>query len=222
MSVTPESVRALLTSEDYGDRLSGLNQLRQLDPAIAFELIQPTIVDPQARVRYAAVSQMDSLGSVNLPLTSELLRARLLTDSEIDVRSAAADAIAALQLSDLFDDLATAYMQTNEWLLQFSIVAALGEMGEPRSYDLLLSALNSDNGLLQAAAIGSLGELGDRRAIPHIIPFAESDDWQIRYRTAQALARLGGAEVQATLQRLSQDSVAHIAEAAQQGLTGSP
>ncbi|NJL01424.1 MAG: HEAT repeat domain-containing protein [Spirulinaceae cyanobacterium RM2_2_10] len=218
MTATPESARALLNSDDYGDRLSGVNQLRQLDPALAFELIQPAITDANSRVRYSAVSQMDSLGSVDLATTQALLRERLLTDSEIDVRSAAADAIAALKLTALFEELANAYEQTEEWLLQFSIVAALGEMGDPRGYDLLITALDSDNALLQTAAIGSLGELGDRRAVPHITRFADSDDWQLRHRTAQALARLNGADAQATLQRLSQDSTAQVAEAAQRGL----
>jgi HEAT repeat protein len=58
MSVTPESVKELLRSDDFGQRLSAVNQLRQLDPAIAFELIQPAIADQSVRVRYAAVSQM--------------------------------------------------------------------------------------------------------------------------------------------------------------------
>ncbi len=218
MSVTPDSVRALLNSEDYGDRLSGVNQLRQLELSLAFELIQPLIVDEQARVRYAAVSQLDTLGPVNPAVAQALLRERLLTDSEIDVRAAAADAIAALRLTDLFPDLLAAYEQSQDWLLQLSILASLGEMGDPRGYDLLIQALATDSDLLQTAAIGSLGELGDRRAISHLAPFVDSDDWQLRHRTAQALGRLGGEEAQALLQRLCQDSIDTVATAAQYGL----
>ncbi len=219
MSVTSDSVRALLSSEDYGDRLSGLAQLRQLDDVVAFELVKPLINDVNARVRYSAVSQMDRLGAIDRVAAQPLLRDRLLTDSEIDVRAAAADAIAALKLTELFDDLVTSYERTDEWLLQFSIIAALGEMGDPRSYEMLLRALDSENGLVQTVAIGSLGELGDPRAIPHLTRFADSDDWQLRQRTAQALGRLGGDEAESTLQRLSQDSLPAVAEAAQHGLT---
>ena len=68
MSVTPESVQELLSSEDFGKRLSGVNQLRLLYPAIAFQMIQLPIADKNVRVRYAAVSQLASLGKQNLPL----------------------------------------------------------------------------------------------------------------------------------------------------------
>jgi len=40
MSVTPESVKQMLSSENLGDRLRAVNQIRELEPAIAFELVQ--------------------------------------------------------------------------------------------------------------------------------------------------------------------------------------
>ena len=93
MSITPESVEQLLSSDDYGDRLRGLNQLRQLDPAIAFPLLQPLLGDNNVRVRYAAVSQMANLGKQDLQTSLELLRDRLINDPETDVKAAAADAL---------------------------------------------------------------------------------------------------------------------------------
>jgi HEAT repeat protein len=62
MTITPESIEQQLQSENLGDRLRAVNDLRQLDPPIAFELVQPAIVDKSARVRYAAVSQMTTIG----------------------------------------------------------------------------------------------------------------------------------------------------------------
>ncbi|MCY7285208.1 MAG: HEAT repeat domain-containing protein, partial [Cyanobacteria bacterium CAN_BIN43] len=63
---TPEAVQELLSSEDFGKRLSGVNQLRTLDPDLAFTMIQPAIADKNVRVRYAAVSQVATLGKQNL------------------------------------------------------------------------------------------------------------------------------------------------------------
>ena len=41
MSVTPEAIKQKLSSEDLGDRLRAVNQIRELsDQAIAFELVQ--------------------------------------------------------------------------------------------------------------------------------------------------------------------------------------
>ncbi len=219
MSITPESVQELLDSDDYGDRLRGVNQLRQLQQGTAFKMVQPLVGDQNARVRYSAVSQFDTLGNQDLQTSLKLLRDRLLHDSEADVQAAAADALGALKITEAFEDLAKLYHNTSEWLIQFSIIATLGEMGDPRGFELLKEALDSDNNLLQTAAIGSFGELKDPRAIPLIIPYAEDSDWQIRYRLVQALGNIGGEQAQATIEKLAQDEVGQVAEEAKRHLT---
>ncbi|MEC4803001.1 MAG: HEAT repeat domain-containing protein [Jaaginema sp. PMC 1079.18] len=218
MSVTPESVQTLLDSADYGDRLSGVNQLRDLEPALAFNMVLPLINDPHARVRYSAISLMDTLGGEDLAKSQELLRDRLLRDSESDVKAAAADALAALKLSDTYDDLKNAYYESDDWLLQMSIVAAIGVMGCPQAFDLLVDAVQSDNLLIQTAAVGAFGDLGDARAISLLTPLVTHPDWQSRYRVAQTLNRLGGEEAKAALATLAQDEVEQIAQEAQKNL----
>ncbi len=209
MTITPESVEALLQSPDFGDRMRALNQIRTLEPAIGFALIKPAITDSNARIRYAAVCQLAILGHQDPAQTQVLLRERL-EDSEFDVQAAAADAIAALKLVDAFDDLQALYARSTEWLVRFSIVAALGELGDPRGFDLLVDALNSGEDLLQTVAVGALGELGDARAVPLLIPLISHPDWQIRYRLVQALSRFSGPEVEAALQHLAQDDLEQI------------
>ena len=214
MAITPESVNKLLHSTDFSDRIRGINQLRQLKPQIAFELVQPLITDKNVRVRYAAVSQLDTLGSVDAQKSLELLLDRLHNDPEADVRATAADALGGLKLTQAFPDLAKVYHETSEWLIQFSIIAALGELGDPRGFELLQQALASDNNLLQTTAIGALGELEDPKAIALLLPFAHNPDWQIRHRLAQALGRLGGDEAIATLQLLAEDDFEVVAQEA--------
>ncbi|NER88999.1 phycobilisome degradation protein NblB [Moorena sp. SIO3A2] len=218
MTVTRESVQELLNSTDFGQRISGLNQLRQLEPSVAFELIQPLVNDNNVRIRYGAVSQLDTLGDQDLTVSLTLLRDRLLNDPEPDVIAAAADSLSALKLTEAYDDLERTYHQTTEWIIKFSIIAALGELGEPRSFQILEDALKSDTSLIQTAAISSLGELGDPRAVPLLIPFATNSDWQIRYRLVQALVNLGGEEARAVLETLANDSVEQVASVAQEGL----
>lgn len=218
MSVTRESVQQLLSSEDFGQRISGINQLRQLEPSVAYELIQPVVTDNNTRVRYAAVSQLDTLGNQDLQKTLTLLRDRLLNDAEPDVQAAAADAMGALKLTQAYEDLQRVYHQSSEWLVQFSIIATLGELGDPRGFELLQEALSSDTSLIQMAAISSLGELGDVRAVSLLIPYATNPDWQVRYRVAQALGRLGGSQTRPTLETLANDSVEQVAREAKTGL----
>jgi HEAT repeat protein len=213
MSVTSESVRALLDSSDFGDRLRAVNQLRQLEREIGFELILRAVNDAHPRVRYAAVSQLATLGQHNLSQASAILRGRL-RDPDPDVQAAAADSIGALQLTEAFEELQQLYNTSSEWLVRFSIVAGLGSLGDRRGFEMLVNALDSDNELLKTVAIGSLGELGDRRAIGLLTPYATDPDWQIRFRVVQALGHLDGPDVRDTLQAMAQDTVEQVAQEA--------
>lgn len=219
MTINSESVQILLKSDSFSDRLKGINKLRQIDEKEAFDLIQPLIKDKNARLRYAAVSMLDTIGQVDLEKSLEILRDRLYNDTEGDVKAAAADAIAALKLTEGFPDLEKVYRESSDWLIQFSIIAALGEFGDARGFDLLMEALESENSLIQTSAISSLGELGDKKAIALLIPFHDNPDWQIRHRLAQALAKLGGSEVIPTLEKLAQDDMEIVAQEAKNYLS---
>ncbi|MEC4816387.1 MAG: HEAT repeat domain-containing protein [Scytonema sp. PMC 1069.18] len=218
MSVTPESVQQMLSSQDLGDRLRAVNQIRDLEPAVGFELIQTAISDSNSRVRYSAVSQLDTLGSQDIDLTLNILRDRLLNDPEADVQAAAADCLGALKLQEAFEDLQQIYQTSPEWIVKFSIIATLGELGDPRSFDLLKQALSSDNELVKTAAVSSLGDLGNREAIPLLIPYATNPDWQLRYRLVQALSRLGGDDAKSVLETLAHDEVEAVATEAKKAL----
>jgi HEAT repeat protein len=218
MTVSAESVRELLSSENLGDRLRAVNQIRELEPNVGFELVQIAIGDSSSRVRYSALSQMDTLGSQDLDLSLQILRDRLLNDPEADVQAAAADCLGALKLQSAFEDLQNLYHSSPEWLVKFSIIAALGELGDPRSIELLKQALVSDNELIKTAAISSLGELGDPQGISLLTPYTTDPDWQVRYRVVQALTRLGGTEALAILKTMADDEVEAIATEAKKAL----
>lgn len=219
MSITPESVQMLLNSGDVGERMRGVNQLRQIDKGTAFELITTAIKDDNARIRYAAVSQMATLGQVDPNQALPILRDRLLNDTETDVQAAAADALGALKLTEAFEDLQQLYFSDSNWLLRFSIVAALGEMGDSRCFDILADALSSDESIVQTVAIGALGELRDPRALPLLLPFATNPDWQVRQRVAQALGSfLDGEQVRSTLEQLAADEQDVVASTAKYSL----
>ena len=211
----PENIDELINSENKGDRITALNLVRDLEPAIAFGYIKQLVTDKNTRVRYAAVSQLATLGSQDLSESFTILRDRLVNDPEPDVQAAAADAIGALKLTNAFDDLQHLYETTPEWLVQFSIVAALGELGDPRCLKLVQTALTNDTSLVQTAAIGSIGELGDPNGVESIIPFVTHPDWQIRYQLARSLWTLGGAVATENLAILATDDVEQVAKEAQ-------
>ncbi len=210
-----ESIDTLIASERQGDRLKALNMVRAIEPALAFGYIKQLVVDNNTRVRYAAVSQLATLGTENLTESLAILRDRLINDAEPDVQAAAADGIGALKLTAAFDDLQNLYETTPEWLVQFSIIAALGELGDPRGLKLLQTALTNETTLVQTAAIGSIGELGDPRGVESITPFITHSDWQIRYQLARALHNLGGELATKNLAILATDDVEQVASEAQ-------
>ncbi|MEO0768841.1 MAG: HEAT repeat domain-containing protein [Cyanobacteria bacterium J06649_4] len=211
-----DAIREMLQSENFGDRIKGINLLRNIDPAEALDLIAPYCDDRNTRVRYAAVSQISTLGEQDRDKAFSLLHAAL-GDPEPDVQAAAADSLGALRLTAAFDDLVELYETTPEWLVKMSVVACLGEMGEPRAFNLLQTALKSENSLVSVSAMGALGELQDERAIPLLLPYANSDDWQVRHRIAQALGHYAEhAEVSQALAALAQDSSELVAETAKQ------
>lgn len=215
MSVTPESVKELLNSDDFGKRLQAVNAMRSLEPAIAFELVQPAIVDPHDRVRYSAVSLLATVGNENREKSLAILRDRLLNDPEADVQAAAADSLGGLKLQESFDDLKQVYeAQTDSWIIRLSIIAALGELGEPRAFDLVKTALSDSNELVQTTAIVAMGELGNPEAIPLIASYISHPDWQIRYRAVQSLSQFEGEEAHKALEVLAKDSVEQVAQAA--------
>ena len=216
MSITRESVQTLLSSTDFGDRLRGVNQLRELDRAVSFEMVQPMVQDSNVRVRYAAMSQLSSLGHENPSRTLEMLRVGI-KDPEADVQAAAADCIGALHLVEAYPELKQLYISTSDWIVQMSIVATLGELGEPLAIEILESAINSGTELLIVSAIGALGELKDERAIAILEPFAQNPDSQIRYRVAQALAYFPNSiEAKAILNTMVNDSEALVSDYAKE------
>jgi HEAT repeat protein len=210
-----ESIPTLIESENKADRIKALNLIRALEPVIGFSYIKQLVTDNNTRVRYAAVSQLATLGSTDLAESLIILRDRLVNDPEPDVQAAAADAIGALKLTAAFEDLQTLYETTSEWLVQFSIVAALGELGDARGLKLLQTALTNETALVQTAAIGAIGELGDANGVESLIPFVTNPDWQIRYQLARSLRNLGGELAAQNLAILTTDDVEQVAKEAQ-------
>ncbi len=213
-----DHLTSLLSSTDLGERLHAVNQIRYLDPEPGFDLLARAAADTSARVRYAAISQIGTLSLSDPRSAIELLRRALETDSEYDVRAAAAAALGDLKQPETLADLASAYRRESEWLVQFSIVAAMGELGNPDAFDLLCEAIQQGPELVQTAAVAALGDLKDQRAIPLLEPLISAEDWQLRYRIGLALENIGGEAVRPGLVRLSQDPVEQVASQAQAAL----
>jgi HEAT repeat protein len=214
-ALTMAVLQERLGDSELGVRMAVLNQSRHLSDGERWQLMQKAATDTNARIRYAAISQMATLGHVDETTAADVLGTALRQDPEMDVRAAAADALGALKVQAALPLLAEAFTNTQDWLLQFSVIAALGELGNPEAFDLLEQATGHSNELVRIAALGALGELGDVRAVPILLGFVHDPDWQIRHRVAQALGAFHQPETFRALEQLQQDSSTQVAEAAQ-------
>ncbi len=213
-----EQLLAMLDSADLGDRLRAVNQARPLPPEQIFQVLQKASGDSSARVRYAAVSQIGSVpyGDPSEPVA--LLRGLLKEDPEFDVRAAAAASLGDLKQPQVLEDLLQSYRQETEWLVQFSIIAALGELGNVEAFDTLVEALTQGSDLTRTAAAAAIGDLGDARGIEVLQNYLTDEDWQLRYRVCLSLEKIGGEAARPGLEQLTQDPVEQVATQAQEAL----
>lgn len=194
------SVGKLLSSEDFLDRVRGINRIDEMaDVSERVSALVPIATeDPNQQVRYAAISRISNFDATALSVEDgervlNAARFVMMNDKESSCQSAAADLIAGLKLKDGFDDLVDMFNRTSDWMLKFSIAAGLGEMGDPKAFDFLVSVLNNEQEqdfLLIAAAIGALGELGDERGIPVVERFLTNEDSSIQERAKIAHSML--------------------------------
>jgi HEAT repeat protein len=213
MTITATSVSTLLSSDNLGDRLRGVNQLRELDKSIAYELVQAPIHDKNTRVRYAAVSLMDTIGDVDLTKSLDILRGGL-QDPEYDVKSAAADALGGLKLTEALPELIALYHETEEWLLKLSIVASLGAMQDQRAFTLFAESIESSVELIRMTTVQAIGDMCDPAGVDLLATVIAEPDTQIRFRVAEALGKIGGEQAQELLKQMANDSDLQVAEQA--------
>lgn len=194
-----------------------MSQSRSLPPQERFTLMCLAVKDENPRIRYDAVSQLGSIGDIDRELSQQILENALKSDPEIDVKAAAADSLGALQIKSAYPLLVEVYHSTQDWLLQLSILTALGTLGVGEAFELLAEATGSDNELVQISAIRALGDLGDDRAVAVLAPFKSHPDWQVRHALAQSLSNFSeeGREI---LTYLAQDPFPQVAESARSSL----
>jgi HEAT repeat protein len=100
-------------------------------------------------------------------------------------------------------------------------VLAVGALGDVGSTELLLEIARDDESpLVRPAAVEALGQVGDPRVIEELLPLADDGNAYLRAALAYALSSLDGdtPQVRAVLRQLQNDSVHHVAIAAERAL----
>jgi HEAT repeat protein len=157
------------------------------------------LTDPSAAIRVAALGALDRMRM----LTTDDLRSALEDpDSSVVIRAAEL----AIGLADV--DL-VAHTTRRDARIVETVAWSLGERGpdQPQA-DAAVRALvgltSHSDALVREAAVAALGAIGDPAGLPAILT-ATSDKPAVRRRAVVALAAFDGPEVDAALQRATQD-----------------
>mmetsp|Transcript_2963 Transcript_2963/g.4516 ORF Transcript_2963/g.4516 Transcript_2963/m.4516 type:complete len:262 (+) Transcript_2963:73-858(+) len=190
--LTFDEVRELLSADRQGERLRGLREAKSLPPEQALDILAEAVTNDKSQVRNMALGMLADFGHVDMKRTAELLYDRLENETELSAKSTAADSIAALRLEGAFDALVQVFQESKDWVVRMSIIAAMGELADPRAFDLLAQVIREPNTeeLISIAAIGAIGDLGDKRALQILAPLANHPDDQIRQRAQQSIQSL--------------------------------
>lgn len=81
---------------------------------------------------------------------------------------------------------------------------AFGAMGDGRALPVLLLALKDDVEL-KSTVVEALGNLGDTNAAAELLPLLDDGDKEVRQKTADALARIGGVACVPELMRVAEE-----------------
>ncbi|CAN5597984.1 hypothetical protein BH20ACT2_BH20ACT2_10470 [soil metagenome] len=165
--------------------------------------------DPDPGVRATALSALVRLGAA---AGAELAAA--LADHDPAVRRRAAEEVATtsgeeLSLLGLLHDPDPAVVEVAAW--------ACGERTppEPGAVAALAGIVTGhDDALCREAAVAALGAIGDEQGLPAILA-ATTDKATVRRRAVLALAPFDGPEVDAALERASEDRDWQVRQAAE-------
>jgi HEAT repeat protein len=74
--------------------------------------------------------------------------------------------------------------------IRLAAASALGNVGDSRAVDPLISALDDEPGVNEMAAL-ALGEIGDPRAVEPLTAILDDENWELRSSAAKALGKIG-------------------------------
>lgn len=210
-----EEIAVKLESENSGDRLVALANLRNVPAAVAFPYIEKVLNDENLQVRAMAVFALGVKPTVqSYPLLVQILE----SETDYSIRAGAAGALGYLEDERALEPLMRAFYEDTDWLVRFSAAVSLGNLKDPRASDVLVKALDSEEVVLQQAAIAALGEIKAIATVDRLLEFVRSQDWLVRQRLAEALGNLPSDQSVSALKYLEKDSHPQVSEAARLSL----
>lgn len=151
-----------LTNTDWIVRMHAAKGLGRIAETRAVPPMMPLLQDKVKAVRVEAASALARIGQAAVPPLVESLQSK-----EWLVKLHAIEALGKMQSLDTVEPLLFVLFNDPDTAVRTDAVRALGDIGDPRAVDFLLTALNDLD--VRPVVVESLGKIGDRRAVPSLI-----------------------------------------------------
>jgi HEAT repeat protein len=207
------AVPALLPRIEAKDRITReyvIAALGNLKATQAIPAIAAILADQKLGRRYIAAWSLGEIGgeSTIAPLIGAL------SDSDAEVRKYATRSLIK-QNRKAVEPLIEFLRQPQNPLAQACAVRALGDIADPRAFDVLLQQMTGPS---RGEVVTALGKLKDPRMVQTLVSVLRDSDWRVRMNAATALGPIGG-ELQAPqLEVLLEDEVNVVREWAARSL----
>lgn len=146
------------------------------------------------------------LGIISDPRAIDALL-QAMADSNFQIPEEIAKAFGELKSPHAVDTLIKVLNYQNDWRLRTYASWALGEIGNPRAGDQLLSLLDDGVGDVQQSVRHALVKLNDKRIIPKLINDLFNPQEWVRYESALLLGRIGDERALPELEQLAETHV---------------
>jgi HEAT repeat protein len=143
-------------------------------------------------VRASAIEALGLVGTKDetSALRSQRLMQKALTDSQPEVRTAAARALGGLGRPAVAADIARALVPEVSPLVRAAMIRALGRLAHPLSVQTLVSVLETGDGTTKVEVLGALALFGDPEMAKVISPYRASSDPRVVEAASKALMSL--------------------------------
>src|SRR6266436_2236387 len=176
-------ISAILDKSRAGCRAAAIAALETIGkPALPFLETAIRTASPGGQVALAGV-----VGSAGGPQAVQILAALVIQNSDTNVVAAALTALGKTNEPTAFPILSAALSSTDDWLT-FSVVGALGDLGDERGIPLLEPLL--DNPMLEEATTLALVQIRTVEAAQVMVKHCYSESGNLRESVLLALATL--------------------------------
>ncbi|HSE99228.1 MAG TPA: HEAT repeat domain-containing protein, partial [Blastocatellia bacterium] len=210
----PALIKTLSEDEERAIVIAGA--LARIGDRRAFEPLLELLRHPDAAVRQAAISALNSVGHPEMAGRA----LTLLTDPDSNVRESAVRLAGYFGYSECID-LVLERCSDEDENVRRSAVEHLAYIEDSRVIPILSAALENETPRVRAAAARAFGHIESDEALPHLLAALEDEDSWVRYYAVRSLGRHARAEGLNLLAPLAQtDAAGFVRVAAVEAIGG--